>query len=216
MPPSDVEDFFSGLAPVKLTLGQVIYQAGGPLDHVYFMEQGIASVLTRMSNGETIEAGMIGPEGMVGLPTLLGNTASKQYVVVQAPGTALPMAVPQLRAAFNRSAAIRDVMLHYAGKLLDVATQTAACNQLHTLTERCARWLLMMHDRLQADDMPLTHEFLSSMLGVRRSRVTEAVVPFRHADIITYSRGRVTVRNLAGLEAAACECYRNHDRLREF
>ena len=123
------------------------------------------------------------------------------------------MTIAEFRAAFDQSAAVRDVMLRYTGKLLDTATQTAACNQLHSLKERCARWLLMMHDRLQSEIMPLTHEFLSSMLGVRRSRVTESVLLLKRDGLITYNRGLVMILDLRNLEDAACECYRDHDRL---
>ena len=164
---------FSDLPVVPLCLKQILYQVGDPLEYVYFVEQGIVSILATMTSGSATEVGMIGMEGLVGLPILLGDDVSGQHVIVQAPGAALRMQASDCKAVFEESAAVRSVMLRYMGALFKVAAQTAACNQLHSLRERSARWLLMMYDRLQSDEMPLTHEFLSLMLGVHRTRVTE-------------------------------------------
>jgi CRP-like cAMP-binding protein len=164
---ADSSKFFSSLEPIALPLRQIIYEVGAPLDHVYFVNEGVASVITRMTNGESIEAGMIGSEGVVGLPALLGRETSGQHVIVQAPLAALRMDAADCKMAFDQSAAVRQVLLRYAATLLDIASQTAACNRLHSLKERCARWILMMHDRLQADAMPLTQEFFAMMLGTR-------------------------------------------------
>jgi CRP-like cAMP-binding protein len=128
---------FSDLPVVSLSLKQVLYEVGDPLEYVYFVEQGIVSVLATMRNGSTIEVGMIGREGLVGLPIFLGDDLSGQYVLVQAPGTALRMRASDCKAAFDESAAIRAVMLRYMGALFKVAAQTAACNQLHSLSRRC-------------------------------------------------------------------------------
>jgi CRP-like cAMP-binding protein len=209
----DTGKFFSGLDPVSLPLRQIIYEVGAPFEYVYFIEQGVASLLTTMTNGKKIEAGMIGSEGVVGLPALLGREISGQHVIVQGPLTALRMEVADCKAAFEQSAAVRHVMLRYTARLLDIASQTAACNRLHSLKERCARWLLMMFDRLRCDEMPLTHEFLSIMLGVRRSRVTESAGELQRAGLIRYGRGLVTILDHPGLSATACECYRDHDQL---
>src|SRR5579872_2584789 len=182
----DTDQFFSDLHPVPLMLQQIIYEVGAPLEYVYFMEGGVASILTRMTNGETIEAGMIGLEGVVGLSALFGDKTSDQHVLVQAPGTALRMSAGDCIAAFDQSAAVRKVILRYMGALLSVGTRTAACNSLHSLQQRTARWLLMMHDRLQSATMPLTHEFLSTMLGVRRTRITEAAGALQRLGLIRY------------------------------
>jgi CRP-like cAMP-binding protein len=213
MSQEDAGKFFSGLHPVSLPLRQIIYEVGAPLENVYFIEQGVASLLTTMTNGEKIEAGMIGSEGVVGLPVLLGREISGQHVIVQAPLTALRMEAADFKAAFEQSAAVRHIMLRYTATLLDIASQTAACNRLHSLKERCARWLLMMFDRLRSDEMPLTHELLSIMLGVRRTRVTEAAGELQRAGLIHYSRGLVSILDHPGLSATACECYRDHDQL---
>ena len=209
----DTARFFSDLQLVSLSLRQIVYEVGAPLEHVYFVDHGVVSILTKMTNGERVEAGMVGMEGVVGLSALFGEEISGQHIIVQAPGTALRMDADDCIAAFDQSTAVRRVMLRYTGKVLRVATQTAACNRLHSLKERSARWLMMMHDRLQSNDMPLTHDFMSIMLGVRRSRVTEAAGELQRMGLIRYSRGAVTILDLPGLSAAACECYRNHDRL---
>jgi CRP-like cAMP-binding protein len=153
---------------------------------------------------------MIGREGLVGLPILLGDDLSAQPILVQAPGSALLMKASDCKAAFDESAAVRAIMLRFMGARFKAAAQTAACNQLHSLRERSARWLLMMHDRLQSDEMPLTHEFLSSMLGVRRTRVTETAGELQRLGMIVYRRGLVTIVDIEKLEATACECYRDH------
>ncbi len=213
MSQADTDNFFSDLRPVAFALKQVVYEVGAPLDHVYFIEQGMASILTKMINGDSIEAGMIGLEGVVGLSALFGDETSGQHVLVQAPGTALCMSAADCTAAFDQSAEVRKVILRYTGALLSVGTRTAACNSLHSLQQRTARWLLMMHDRLQSDAMPLTHEFLSTMLAVRRTRVTEAAGTLQRLGLIRYARGVVTILDHPGLSAMACECYRDHDRL---
>jgi CRP-like cAMP-binding protein len=213
LPEEERECFLSNLHPVSLALRQVLYEAGAPIEKVYFIEQGVASVLTNMANGSTIEVGMIGFEGIVGVAALLGRDASTQQVIVQVPGSALRMKAAECRAAFDQSPAVRVVTLRYLAALFDLASQTAACNRLHTIEQRCARWLLMAHDRLQSDVLPMTHEFLASMLGVRRAGVTETAGELQGSGLIRYHHGQVTIVDREGLEAAACECYRiDHDR----
>jgi CRP-like cAMP-binding protein len=157
--------FFSDLHPVSLPLRHVIYDVGAPLDYVYFIEQGLVSILMNMSNGSTIEVGMIGREGMVGMPALLGGETSHRQFIVQGPVTALRMNAALCKAAFDHSAAVRRVVLRFTEAILDLASQTAACNRLHLVEQRCARWLLMSSDRLHSDIIPMTHEFLAAMLG---------------------------------------------------
>ena len=210
----DFDRFFASLQPVSLTLKEVLHEVGAPLDWVYFIEQGVASVLTSMANGASIEVGMIGREGIVGVAALLGGEDAAQRVIVQVPGTALKMPAAKCRAAFEQSAAFRAAVLHYTQSFLDLSAQTAACNRLHSIEQRGARWLLMARDRIDGDVMPMTHEFLATMLGVRRAGVTETVGEFHRAGLIRNHRGEVTVVDRDGLEAAACECYRiDHERL---
>ena len=170
--PEDSERFFSNLHPVSLALRHVIQAVTDPFKHVYFIEQGVASVLTTMANGATIEVGMIGMEGLVGVSALFGAEVSSQNVICQIPGTALRMNTARCVDAFNQSAEVRKVLLRFADALFNLSAQTAACNRLHSIEQRCARWLLMARARHTSDVIPMTHEFLSSMLGVRRAGVT--------------------------------------------
>jgi CRP-like cAMP-binding protein len=212
--PQDIEDFFSNLHPVSLLLRQILYVVGAPLEHVYFIERGVVSILTIMADGSTIEVGMIGFEGIVGVSALLGGEVTAQHFVVQVPGTALRMNAALCKRAFERNEAVRSVMLRYADAMVNLSAQTAACNRLHTIEQRLARWLLMARDRIESDIMPMTHEFLSSMLGVRRSGVTETAGELQRSGLIRYHRGQVRIIDRGALEAAACECYRiDHERL---
>jgi CRP-like cAMP-binding protein len=161
-----------------------------------------------MANGSTIEVGMIGTEGIVGVPALLGSEVSAQHIIIQVPGAALRMNAAECKAAFEESAAVRAPLLRFIGAFLDLSAQTAACNRLHNIEQRCARWLLMARDRLHGDVMPMTHEFLATMLGVRRAGVTETVGDLHRSGLIRNGRGAVTVIDGEGLEAASCECYR--------
>jgi CRP-like cAMP-binding protein len=206
LPAEDFARFFSRLEPLTLSLRQIIQDATQPIDRVYFIEEGVASVLTLMTDGSSIEVGMIGNEGMVGVSALLGGGPSQQ-IIVQIPGKALWMSLAQCKRAFDESPAVRAVMLGFAGALLRLSSQTAACNRLHSIEQRCARWLLMAHDRVRTDRMPMTHEFLATMLGVRRAGVTTAAGELQRSGLISYRQGEVTIRDRDGLEALACECF---------
>jgi CRP-like cAMP-binding protein len=214
LPAGDFAPFFSELEPIDLTLRQVLQDAADPIEHVYFVEQGVTSVLTIMRDGSAIEVGMIGTEGMVGVGALLNPDAPPQRVIVQIPGTALRMPLALCKIAFAGSEAVRTVMLRFAGALLALSAQTAACNRLHSREQRCARWLLMAYDRAKSDTMPMTHEFLASMLGVRRQGLTTMAGALQRSGLISYRQGEITIRDPEGLAARACECYRaDHERL---
>jgi CRP-like cAMP-binding protein len=213
MSQEDSSKFFSTLDQVSFPLKHIIYEVGAPFEYAYFLTEGVASVITKMTDGKGIEAGITGWEGMIGLPAVLGSEESRQHVIAQAPLTALRMDIADCRTALDESVAVRRVLLRYAATLLDTACQTAACNMLHSLQQRCARWLMMMHDRLQSDAMPLTHEFFAMMLGTRRTRITETAVELQRLGLIRYHRGLVAVLDRAALADVACECYREHDRL---
>ena len=202
--------FFS----VSLALRHVIQAVTDPFKHVYFIEQGVASVLTTMANGATIEVGMIGMEGLVGVSALFGAEVSSQNVICQIPGTALQMNTARCLDAFNQSVEVRKVLLRFADTLFNLSAQTAACNRLHSIEQRCARWLLMARARHTSDVIPMTHEFLSSMLGVRRAGVTETAGELQRSGLVRLQQGKVTIIDRDGLEGAACECYAlDRDRL---
>ncbi len=214
VPQEDFDRFFASLQPVSLPLKHLLYRVGDPLDSVYFIEEGVGSVLTSMANGSTIEVGMVGREGIVGVAALLGGEASAQQVVVQVSGTALKMPAAKCQEAFDQSPAFRAAVLRYTQSFLDLGAQTAACNRLHSIEQRCARWFLMARDRMDDDVMPMTHEFLASMLGVRRAGITETTGELQRSGLIRNHRGEVTIVDRPGLEAAACECYGiDHARL---
>jgi CRP-like cAMP-binding protein len=205
--PDDLALLTRDLEPVVLAKKQVLYEVGEPLDHIYFIEEGVASVMTMMEDGASSEVGMVGPEGLVGVSALLGGDTSAQHVVVQLAGTAHHIPAARCRAAFERSAGVRRVVLRFIEDLLNLSSQTAACNRLHSVEQRTARWLLMAADRIASNLLPLTQEFLAAMLGVRRSGVSEAAGELQRSGLIRYRRGEITIIDRAGLEAVACECY---------
>lgn len=164
-------------------------------------------MLINMENGATSEVWMIGREGMIGMAALLDSETAAQQMAVQIPGSAWRLGLPRCREAFEQSAAFRRAVLRLTEATLNFAAQTAACNRLHSVERRLARWLLMASDRVEADTMPLTHEFLSSMLGVRRPGVTVAAGQLQRSGLIRYRYGRVTVIDRRTLETAACECH---------
>lgn len=204
---ADADRLLPGLAAVEFRQRQVIYASGSPFEYVYFLEDGVASVLTVMSDGGTVEVGMIGTEGLLGLPALLGGAVAVQHVVIQIPGNGFRISMAACKMALEGNAELRSLVLHYAEVFMNITAQTAACNRLHTIEQRCARWILMASDRSGSDAMPMTHEFLSSMLGARRVGVTQVAGHLRDAGIIRYERGRLTILDRHGLEALACECY---------
>jgi len=209
LPPPDLQRFFSELSPVSLESRQIVYETGRAMEYVYFIEEGLASILRDMANGSTVEVGMIGAEGMVGVTAMLGAETSAQQVIVQVAGTALRINTARCREAFDQSASVRRKVNRFTESLLNLSAQTAACNRLHSIEQRCARWLLMASDRIQSLTMPMTHDFLSSMLGARRAGVTEVAGELQRSGLIRYHRGQLTITDLEGLEATVCECYRS-------
>lgn len=207
LPPEDLAQLIEHLEPVALPKKQVLYEVGAPLDHVYFIEEGLASVLTTMEDGGSSEVGMVGPEGLVGASALLGGSVSAQYVVMQLPGRGHHIAARHCKSIFDDSPRVRQVVLRFIEDLLNLSSQTAGCNRLHSVEQRSARWLLMASDRIRSNVLPLTQEFLAAMLGVRRSGVSEAASELQRSGLIHYRRGQITIIDRAGLEDTACECY---------
>lgn len=213
----DAERMRAHLQPVDLQYRRVFHEAGQPIEFVYFPLHGVASLVKTMENGSAAEVGTAGNEGMVGVPILFGQETSAATVHVQVPGDGLRMPARALREVLAQSAPMRHLMRNYAYTVFAQVSQIAACNQFHDVEQRCARWLLMAHDRVAGDDFMLTHEVLGLMLGVRRSSVTVAAGRLSEAGLIEYRRGRVSILDRPGLEARACECYaairHEYDRL---
>jgi CRP-like cAMP-binding protein len=212
LPPTDFKRLAASLMPVTLSLKQFLVEADEPIGAAYFIETGIISYLNYLEGGEALEIGLIGSEGMLGLPLILGVDRAPVGAMVQMKGVALRISPAALRQAFNQSEALRTKLLRYMQAFHIQVSQTAVCNSHHTLEERLIRWLLMAHDRAGNDRFPMTHEFMSLMLGVRRAGVTVTAGALKHADLIQYANGCVTVLDRPGLEAAACECYGNVQR----
>lgn len=207
LPPADFERLAASLTPVTLSLRQFLVEADEPIEAAYFVETGMVSYLGYLANGEALEVGLIGCEGMVGLPLILGVDRTAVGGMVQVGGTALRIGPAALRQAFNDSEAIRTRLLRYMHALHTQVSQTAVCNGSHSLQERLARWLLLAHDRAKDNRFPMTHEFMATMLGVRRSGVTVIAGALKQAGMISYANGHMIVLDRQGLEAAACECY---------
>ncbi len=195
------------LSPVVLKVNRTLHDPGQTVDTVYFLEEGICSVVVTMKNGNTVEVGITGRDGFVGLPAVLGTGHSPNRAFMQIPGHGFSVKAKVLQEQFNGSSELRLLLQRAVQGMLVQTAQTAACNRVHELEERLARWLLMCQDRVQSDDLPITQEFLAMMPGTRRTTVTVAAGMLHKAGLIEYSRGRVTVRDRERLENAACECH---------
>jgi CRP-like cAMP-binding protein len=215
--PEDRERLRGYLEPVVLEYRRPLYNANQPIEFVHFIESGVGSLVLTMANDDAAEVGTIGNEGFVGLPVLLGGDMGPTSVYVQVPGTGLRIRAETFREELERSGPMRGTMLRYAHAFFNQVALSAACAALHSLEQRCCRWLLMTHDRMQSDGFLLTQEFLAMMLGVRRAGVTVAAAGLKRAGLIRYNRGNVTIIDRDGLEQRSCECYglskREFDRL---
>lgn len=184
-----------------------LYPVGHTMDAAYFIESGVISIVTLMEDGSSVESATVGYEGFAGAPLLLGERHASQAHLVQAQVTAYALPAHRFQAIIEELPALRAACNRYLVGLLGFMAQTTACNRLHTVDERCARWLLLMHDRIRADEFPLTQAFLAQMLGVRRPSGTVAAGLLQQAGLIAYRRGKVAIRNRSALEDASCECY---------
>ena len=209
----------SGLESVKLVAGEVLHQPGEPILHAYFPNNCLVSLLAVVGSRAVLEVGLVGSEGMVGIPLALGIGISPIRALVQESGTAMRIQTARLGREFGRNPSLYRVLLRYTHTLMAQATQTAVCTRFHLLERRLARMLLMTRDRMRSNDFYLTHEFLAQMLGVRRVGVTKAAGALQQRRLISYSRGRIRVLNGRGLEAASCQCYQIiknvHDRVQD-
>ena len=196
------------LQPVVLSLSEKLYWANEPAYHVYFPETAVISMLSMMEDGSSTEVGLVGREGMLGVRVLLGVRETPHAAVVQVAGTALRMEAGALDKVLHLGSPLQTLLLRYTQALLTQIRQSAACNIQHSIHERFARWLLSMRDYARSDELHLTHELISLMMGTRRAGVSVAAAKLQEAGLINYQRGSITIVDGEGLEAAACECYR--------
>ena len=205
----DYRRLLPDLELISLPIDVSLYHSGDVIEYVYFPGDGIVSLVTTMNNGTTIEVGLIGRDGMVGIPVLLGDDIAFEEAIVQVAGSGLRMKSAAFKKDLgkNHSSLLTQLLL-YTRTLMKQVAQTAACNRLHTVEERLARWLLMCHDRIDADDLPLKQEFISTMLGTRRASVGSAATGLQAEGVIRYSRGVINILDRKELEEVACECYR--------
>ncbi|MBE8968884.1 Crp/Fnr family transcriptional regulator [Nostocales cyanobacterium LEGE 12452] len=208
LPTSDYERLVPHLKLVSLPTRQVLYEPGEPITHVYFPQNAVVSIVTVMEDVSTVEVGIVSNEGMVGIPVILGGKTTTTKAFIQVAGAGMQMDADVFKTEFNRGGAIQKLLLRYVRAVYTELTQSCACNRLHTLEERLARWLLTVSDRFESDDFPLTQEFIAQMLGVRRSGVTVAASTLSRAGMIRYQRGQISILNREDLEATSCECYR--------
>ena len=196
------------LETIDLTAYTIIYTSNEPIKYVYFPRSGIISLVNLTDDGGTVEAATVGNEGMVGIPILLGADRTVGQAIVQVAGDALRMKADIFKKQVTPNSSLHNLLLHYTLALINLISQSVACNRRHSVEERCCRWLLTCQDRVQTNEFALTQEFLSQMLGVRRSSVSVVAAILQRAGLISYSRGKMTILDREGLESASCECYR--------
>lgn len=201
-----VESF---LEPVSLELREVLQQADKPITHVYFPLDFLCSTVIEMQDGETVEVGVTGNEGLVGIQLFLREETTNTNTFAQIPGEGLRMKAADFKQlVMDQGGPLHDLLHRYTHAFLTQVSQTAACNRLHSLDQRLCRWILMTHNRVQRDEFPITQEFIGQMLGVRRPTVSTTANILMQAGLVSYSRGRMKVINRKGLEDGSCECYR--------
>ncbi|MEO8041769.1 MAG: Crp/Fnr family transcriptional regulator [Acidobacteriota bacterium] len=207
----------SNFEVAKLTLGQVIYEAGEKLNSVYFPTTAIVSLLYIMQNGGTAEIGIAGNNGLIGLAIFMGGDTMTHRAVVQSSGIAVRLKARAVQDEFERGGLFQKLLLRYTQSLMTQISQTAVCNRLHSIDQQLCRWLLINHDQLQSDKLIMTQDLIANMLGVRREGVTLAARRLQERGLISYVRGTITVLDRKGLEASGCECYQvvmdEYDRL---
>jgi CRP-like cAMP-binding protein len=205
------------LERVDLPLGMVLYESGSALSHVYFPTTAIVSLLYVMEDGASAEIAVVGNDGIVGVSLFMGGETTPSRAVVQSGGQGYRLSGEHMKEEFNRAGPVLHLLLRYTQALLTQMAQTAVCNRHHSLDQQLCRWLLLSLDRLHGNELVMTQELIANMLGVRREGVTEGALKLQRAGLISYSRGRITVLDRAGLESRSCECYavvkKEYDRL---
>lgn len=206
LPGAELEEIRPHLAPVSLKLADILFHPNDQIDTVYFPTTAIVSLLTELEDGNGMEVGLVGKEGMVGISSILGGSETK-VATVQAEGMALKMSADALKEAFQRRGELQAGLLRYTHALMTQISQSVVCNVRHPVEGRLARWILMYSDRLERDEFELTQEFMANMLGVRRASVSEVAGRLQQLGVIEYSRGKIRIIDRAGLERLTCECY---------
>ena len=216
LPPEEWDKWRPELEAVDLKLGDVLYESGSKMTHVYFPTTAIVSLLYVMENGSSAEIAVVGHEGIVGVSLFMGGESTPSRAVVQSAGQGFRMGALQIQDHFKR-APVLHLLLRYTQALITQMAQTAVCNRHHSLDQQLCRWLLLSLDRLSGTELVMTQELIANMLGVRREGVTESATKLQKAGLIKYSRGRITVLDRPALEARSCECYgvvkKEYDRL---
>jgi CRP-like cAMP-binding protein len=217
LPVAEYRRLLPNLWPVTFSLGNVVYESGGHLDYVYFPTTSVVSLLYTTEDGSTAEMGLTGNDGAVGVAVFLGGDTTTNRAVVLITGGAFRMKAKLFQQEFARGAALQHSLLRYTQALITQISQTAVCNRLHSVEKRLCRWMLLCHDRVKSDELLMTQEFISNMLGGRRESVTMAAGHLQDLGLIHYTRGHIRILDRKGLEANACECYRivksEYDRL---
>jgi CRP-like cAMP-binding protein len=217
LPEAEWQRWAPKLEPVDMPLGQVLYESGNALSHVYFPVTSIVSLLYVLEDGASAEIAVVGNEGIVGISLFMGGETTPSRAVVQSAGLGLRLKAQMIKDEFNSNGPVLHLLLRYTQALITQMAQTAVCNRHHSLDQQLCRWLLLSLDRLEGDALVMTQELIANMLGVRREGVTEAALKLQAAGLIRYARGRITVLDRPRLEERTCECYavvkREYDRL---
>lgn len=217
LPLAELGRWLPQLEWVEMPLGQVLYESGRTLGHVYFPTSAIVSLLYVMENGASAEIAVVGNEGLVGISLFMGGNSTPSRAVVQSAGAGYRLKAALMKDEFDRAGPVMHLLLRYTQALITHMAQTAVCNRHHSLDQQLCRWLLLSLDRLKSNELVMTQELIANMLGVRREGVTEAALKLQAAGLIRYARGRITVLDRPGLEMRTCECYavvkREYDRL---
>jgi len=217
LPQADLQRWLPQLEPVEMPLGEVLYESGRTLSHVYFPTTAIVSLLYVMENGASAEIAVVGNEGVVGISLFMGGESTPSRAVVQSAGQGLRLKADAIKQEFRLAGPAMHLLLRYTQALITQMAQTAVCNRHHSLDQQLCRWLLLSLDRLQGSELVMTQELIANMLGVRREGVTEGALSLQKAGLIRYARGHITVLDRPGLERRTCECYavvkKEYDRL---
>jgi CRP-like cAMP-binding protein len=208
LPKREIDRLAPHLSPLEFKQNDSLAGSGERGPYAYFLEEGMASIVTTLNDGSTVEVGVVGKDGVVGFPALLGTLSMPLNTFIQIAGSGFRIKAERLKEAFERPGRLRAYLQRYLQLQFVQVAQSSACNRFHDAEERLARWILTCQDKIGSDYLPLKHEFLGQMLGTGRSTVTLAAGVLQEAGLIDYARGKITIRNRAGLERVACECYR--------